>query len=188
LADEDDLESLNQVVDRLTEQGKYKEAIPIAERAVEAAKRTRGPEHAETAYALSNLGWLFQEIGEYAEAEPLLKEVLRIRQKVLGPENPDTATDLDKLGELYHYMGEYAKAEPLLQEALRIRQKVLGLEDLYTATSLNNLAELSGQLLEAPFPTISSWTVNQVSWHTASETWIPEDGLYDHLVLKLARD
>jgi hypothetical protein len=30
--------------------------------------------------------------------------------------------------------------------------------------------------------------VNQVSWHTASETWIPEDGLYDHLVLKLARD
>jgi tetratricopeptide (TPR) repeat protein len=146
LADEDDLESLNQVVDRLTEQGKYKEAIPIAERAVEAAKRTRGPEHA------------------------------------------DTATDLDKLGELYHYMGEYAKAEPLLQEALRIRQKVLGLEDLYTATSLNNLAELSGQLLEAPFPTISSWTVNQVSWHTASETWIPEDGLYDHLVLKLARD
>jgi tetratricopeptide (TPR) repeat protein len=146
LADEDDLESLNQVVDRLTEQGKYKEAIPIAERAVEAAKRTRGPEHAETAYALSNLGWLFQEIGEYAEAEPLLKEVLRIRQKVLG------------------------------------------LEDLYTATSLNNLAELSGQLLEAPFPTISSWTVNQVSWHTASETWIPEDGLYDHLVLKLARD
>jgi tetratricopeptide (TPR) repeat protein len=146
LADEDDLESLNQVVDRLTEQGKYKEAIPIAERAVEAAKRTRGPEHAETAYALSNLGWLFQEIGEYAEAEPLLKEVLRIRQKVLE------------------------------------------LEDLYTATSLNNLAELSGQLLEAPFPTISSWTVNQVSWHTASETWIPEDGLYDHLVLKLARD
>ena len=55
MADEDDLESLNQVVDRLTEQGKYKEAIPIAERAVEAAKRTRGPEHAETAYELGGI-------------------------------------------------------------------------------------------------------------------------------------
>ena len=28
----------------------------------------------------------------------------------------------------------------------------------------------------------------EVSWHTASETWIPEDGLYDHLVLKVGKD
>jgi hypothetical protein len=28
----------------------------------------------------------------------------------------------------------------------------------------------------------------ELSWHTASDTWIPADGLYDHLVLKLAKD
>jgi hypothetical protein len=28
----------------------------------------------------------------------------------------------------------------------------------------------------------------ELSWHTASDTWIPEDGLYDHLVLKLVKD
>jgi hypothetical protein len=25
-------------------------------------------------------------------------------------------------------------------------------------------------------------------WHTISETWMPEDGLFDHLVLELATD
>jgi len=46
-----------------------------------------------------------------------------------------------------------------------------------------------GQLLEAPIPnyiTLDSES-GDPSWHTASETWIPEDGLSDHLVLKLAK-
>jgi hypothetical protein len=28
--------------------------------------------------------------------------------------------------------------------------------------------------------------LRELSWHTGSETWIPEDGLYDHLVLKFS--
>jgi hypothetical protein len=28
----------------------------------------------------------------------------------------------------------------------------------------------------------------ELSWRAASETWIPEDGLYDHLALKLDKD
>jgi hypothetical protein len=27
-----------------------------------------------------------------------------------------------------------------------------------------------------------------LSWHTASDRWIPEDGLYDHLGLKVGKD
>jgi predicted MPP superfamily phosphohydrolase len=46
------------------------------------------------------------------------------------------------------------------------------------------------QLLEAPF--LNHIKLNtesgELSWHTASNTWIPEDGLYDHLVLKLEKD
>jgi len=47
-----------------------------------------------------------------------------------------------------------------------------------------------GQLLEAPFPNHIKLNTEsgELSWHTNSETWIPEDGLYDHLVLKLAKD
>src|ERR1700693_4928976 len=125
LAENDDPNALNQQVEQLNHQGKYREAIPIAERAIEVAKRTRGPEQPEAAEALNNLGLLFKKIGDYAKAEPLYREALRIRQKDLGPEHPETATSLNDLGVLYEAMGEYAKAEPLLQEALGIRQKVL---------------------------------------------------------------
>jgi hypothetical protein len=47
-----------------------------------------------------------------------------------------------------------------------------------------------GQLLCAPVPNYIGLDTEsgELSWHTASETWIPEDGLYDHLVLKLAKD
>jgi hypothetical protein len=41
---EDNPTTLDQQVDQLIERGKYQEALPIAERAVEVAKRTRGPE------------------------------------------------------------------------------------------------------------------------------------------------
>ena len=85
-------------------------ASPIAERAVEVAKRAWGPEHPETADALNNLGLLFQKIGDYAKAEPLLQEALRIRRKVLGSEHPDTATSLNNLASLYQAMHAYAKA------------------------------------------------------------------------------
>src|SRR5271157_1757617 len=142
LAEDDDPNALNQQVNQLIAQGKYQEAIPIAERAIEVLKRVRGPEQPETAAALNNLGFLFQQIGDYPKAEPLLQEALRIRQKVLGPEHPDTASSLNNLALLYQDMHEYAKAEPLYREALRICQKVLRPEHPETATSLNNLATL----------------------------------------------
>src|SRR5260370_27477349 len=124
LAEDDDPNALNQRINQLIAQGKYQEAIPIAERAVEMSKRTGGPERPETADALNELAFLFKKIGDYAEAEPLLQEALRIRQKALGPEHSDTARSLNNLAALYWAIGKYAKAEPLLQEALRIRQKV----------------------------------------------------------------
>ena len=142
LAEDDDPSALNQRVNQLIEQGKYQEAIPIAERAVEVAKHTLGPDHPKTADALNDLGFIFQKIGNYAKAEPLYQEALRIRQKVLGPEHSDTAESLNNLASLYWAMGEYVKAEPLLKEALRIRQKVFGSGHPDTAQSLNNLAEL----------------------------------------------
>ena len=46
---------LNQQVNKLYQEGKYQEAIPIAERAVEVAKRVRGPEHLDTATSLNSL-------------------------------------------------------------------------------------------------------------------------------------
>jgi tetratricopeptide (TPR) repeat protein len=114
-SDDDEFISLNQQVHKLFEQGKYQEAIPLAEKAVELAKRVYGPEHPKTAQSLNNMAELYRVMGEYVKAEPLFKEALQIYQKVLGPEHPDTATCLNNLAGLYGAMGEYAKAEPLFK-------------------------------------------------------------------------
>ena len=47
-----------------------------------------------------------------------------------------------------------------------------------------------GQLLSAPIPNYIKLDSEsgELSWSAASDTWIPEDGLYDHLVLKVAKD
>jgi len=139
LAKEVNLVALNQRIYKLFEEGKYQDAIPLAEKAVEIARRTRGLEDLDTAISLNSLGVLYESMGEYTKAEPLIQEALRIRQKVLGSEHSDTASSLNNLAMLYHYMGEYAKAEPLYQEALRIDRKVRHLD---TSASLNNLAHL----------------------------------------------
>src|SRR5271165_2462313 len=141
-ANDDDLEALNQRIFQLFKQGKYQEAIPLAEKAVEITRRLRGPEDTKTATSLNSLALLYWKMGEYAKAEPLYQEALRIRQKVLGPEHPSTATSLNNLAMLYDHMAEYAKAEPLYLEALRINQKVLGPEHPDTAAGLDNLAGL----------------------------------------------
>jgi len=44
-------------------------------------------------------------------------------------------------------------------------------------------------LLKAPFPNHIKLDTEsgESSWHTTSEKWIPEERLYDHLVLKSAK-
>jgi tetratricopeptide (TPR) repeat protein len=88
------LNALNQQVYQLIAQGKYQEAIPIAERAVELANRVYGPENLGMAQSLNNLALVYQDMGEYAKAETLYQETLRICQKLPGREHPDTATSL----------------------------------------------------------------------------------------------
>ena len=47
-----------------------------------------------------------------------------------------------------------------------------------------------GQLLSAPFPNqiVLNTESKEAAWETSSREWIPEDGLYDHLVLKFPRE
>jgi CHAT domain-containing protein/Flp pilus assembly protein TadD len=139
-ADGDSPAELTRRIMELYGEGKFREAIPLAERLV--TKQPRGLDDSQSAASINLLALLYKSTGEYAKAEPLYKEALEIRQKVLGREHPDTAQSLNNLALLYQAMGDYAKAEPLLTEALEIRQKVLGREHPDTAQCLNNLAAL----------------------------------------------
>jgi tetratricopeptide (TPR) repeat protein len=137
-----DAAALNQQVTQLYNQGRYSEAIPLAQRALAILEKARGPDHPDVALSLNNLASLYVAQGRYADAEPLYKRSLAVKEKVFGPDHPDVATVLNNLAELYRAQGRYTDAEPLYKRSLAIREKTFGTNHPDIAQSLNNLALL----------------------------------------------
>ncbi len=138
----EEAEQLNQQFIQLYQQGKYNEAIPIAERVLKIRERLLGQNHSDVATSLNNLAALYVSLGRYSEAEPLYQRALAIKEKALGTSHSSIATSLNNLALLYVSQGRYSEAEPLYQRSLAIREKALGGEHPDVATSLNNLAYL----------------------------------------------
>jgi CHAT domain-containing protein/Tfp pilus assembly protein PilF len=138
----DEASELNKLAEKLYSEGKFGEAIPLAERALALREKALGPMHPDVAESLNDLGVFYKVQGAYPKAEPLYVRALDIREKALGPMHPDVAQSLNNLAELYRAQGVYPKAEPLLVRALDIREKALGPMHPYVAHSLNNLASL----------------------------------------------
>jgi CHAT domain-containing protein/tetratricopeptide (TPR) repeat protein len=135
-------EELNQQVIKLYGQGKYREAIPIAQRSLAILEKALGADHPDVANSLNNLALLHKSQGNHLAAEPLFKRSLSILEKVLGADHPDVANSLNNLALLYKSQGNYPAAEPLYKRALAIREKALGADHPDVAQSLNNLAAL----------------------------------------------
>lgn len=142
LAQQEKWNELNQQVLKLSHEGKYAEAIEVAESRLVIAERTFGPDHLNIATSLSNLAELYDSQGMYLEAEPLFKRALAIREKALGPDDPDVAASLANLAELYRAQGKYSEAEPLYKRALPIYVKALGAGHLTVAGVLSNLLQM----------------------------------------------
>ena len=133
---------LNQQVLQLYEEGRYEEAIPLAQRALEIRETALGESHPHVATSLNNLAALYRDQGNYSAAEPLFLRSLEILETALGESHPHVATSLNNLAELYGNQGNYHAAEPLFLRSLEISETALGEFHPLVATSLNNLAEL----------------------------------------------
>jgi CHAT domain-containing protein len=137
-------ESLNQQVFQLWQAGRYRRALPLAQRAVAIRGKILGMDHPAYAQSLCNLAAQYHALAEHAKAEPLYQRSLAISEARLGKGHPDVAQSLNNLAMLYEHQGQYARAEPLLQRSLLILEAQLGKDDPAVATCLNNLALLYG--------------------------------------------
>ncbi|MBX7222896.1 MAG: CHAT domain-containing protein [Blastocatellia bacterium] len=137
-----EIEQLNLNAQRLSQAGKFAQALPLVQQALEKAEKVFGTEHPVVAENLNHLAELYRAQGDYPQAGPLYVRSLAIREKTLGAEHPLVAISLNNLAELYNDKGEYSQAEPLYERSLRIMEKTLGGEHLEIATNLNNLAGL----------------------------------------------
>jgi len=126
--------------------GKYGEAQPYFEGALEIREKRLGPGHSDVGQVIHGLATIHHYQGDYARAETLYQRALAIREKSLGPDHFAVAASLNNLATLYGEIGDYAKAGPLFQRALAIREKSLGLDHLTVAASLNNLATIYSKI------------------------------------------
>jgi CHAT domain-containing protein/Tfp pilus assembly protein PilF len=137
----DEANEFNKRIEKLYSEGKFGEAVPVAERALALREKALGSMHPDVAESLNNLAMLYKAQGAYPKSEPLYVRALGITEKVLGPMHPNVATGLNNLAELYRAQRAYNKAEPLYARALNIREKALGPMHPEVAQSLNSLAE-----------------------------------------------
>jgi tetratricopeptide (TPR) repeat protein len=109
-AQQDRWNELNQKLVKLNREGKYAEATKIAEKALEVAENTFGPDHTNTAASLNNLAEAYRAQERYAEAEPLYKRALPIYVKALGADHPTVAKVLGNLLQMKKQMGNKQEA------------------------------------------------------------------------------
>jgi tetratricopeptide (TPR) repeat protein len=141
--EEDLATSLNNLAVLYESQGRYNQAEPLLEQALELKKRLLGEDHPDVATTLNNLAGLYESQGRYNQAEPLLEQALQLTKRQLGEDHPDlVATSLNNLAGLYYSQGRYDEAEPLYRQALELTKHHLGENHPDLATSLNNLAGL----------------------------------------------
>jgi CHAT domain-containing protein/tetratricopeptide (TPR) repeat protein len=139
---DNDLSALNARVVQLYRQGKYAEALGVAEGAVRAAELRHGPDHPELGTLRNSLGALYRALGRHEEAEAEFKRGLEIAEKVFGPDHPNVGAALTNLAGLYEDLGRYAEAEPLFKRDIAISGKALGPGHVAVGGGLNNLAAL----------------------------------------------
>ncbi len=75
----------------LYSQGKYAQAQPLYEKALEIHRRLLTDDHPNTALSYNNLAVNLSAEGKYAQAQPLCEKALEIRRRQLTDDHPLTA-------------------------------------------------------------------------------------------------
>eukprot|EP00727_Mastigamoeba_balamuthi_P000082 m51a1_g10070 hypothetical protein (1394) ;mRNA; f:13934-19564 len=119
-------------------QGRFEEATPHYEAALEARQRRCGEESAATAATMCSLAVLFRKRGMYDRAEPLYLKSCQL----LGMNHPDTGQSHNGLGCLYQDQNRDKLSEKHFRIALQIRERCYGPNHPEVAMTLTNLATL----------------------------------------------
>ena len=117
---------LNRQVIEMYQKKLYTKAIPVAQKARDAAESEYGAESRESVLAINNLAMLYKRTKHYSAAEPLYKKALSTSEKLYGPENPDLALPLNNLAMFYDSQKNYPKADSYALRAIALLEKAYG--------------------------------------------------------------
>jgi tetratricopeptide (TPR) repeat protein len=130
---------LNRASTYLRERGQYRQARPIAERALAVTAATLGSDHPEVAWQRNDLGAVLRTLGDVQGARVQYERALEIGEATLGPDHPNVAGFRNSLGLVLRDLGDLAGARVELERALEIGEATLGPDHPYVAAGRNNL-------------------------------------------------
>ena len=120
-----------QVID-LYQKKDYTKAVPVAQKARDAAEFEYGAESRESVLAVNNLAMLYKKTGRLPAAEPLYKQALAVSEKLYGPDHPDLSLPLNNLAMFYNEREDYKKADKYSLRAIALLEKAYGPDHAYT--------------------------------------------------------
>nr|MBA2278541.1 tetratricopeptide repeat protein [Chloroflexia bacterium] len=124
----------------LIAEGRYDEALPLAELAAELAKAVGMQDHSAVAAAYNSLAEVHRNLGDPAAAEPLYLQAIEIIRSELGEESEAHGVVLTNLALARYQRGDPAGARPAAEQALDI---LVGLHGPSHAAVENNLRLLA---------------------------------------------
>jgi len=126
---------------QLYKEGKYDEALPLAQRVLITREKILGPDDGRTAGALINLAELYLAKRNYSETEKLYGRLLSLYEKTFGSDAPQTAMIVDSLALTDYFKGDFKSAESLYVRAVSMREHTLGAEHPDLGQAVFKLAE-----------------------------------------------
>jgi tetratricopeptide (TPR) repeat protein len=110
----------------LQERGQYRQAKPMAERALTVTEAALGPADPEVAWRCDTLGRVAHWLGELTGAKAQFERALEIGEAALGPDHPTVATWRGNLGLVLRDLGDLEGARAQSERALEIGEAALG--------------------------------------------------------------
>ncbi|EXU95839.1 kinesin light chain-like protein [Metarhizium robertsii] len=150
---------LHRVAGFLCDEGRWREAEPHQQDAVNLRTSLLGEQHPLTLASMTNLASIFGNQGQWNKAESIEVHLTQTRRRLLGEDHPDTLASIANLALTYKSHGRWHEAEELERQVMKSRTRVLGEEHPDTLASMRNLAS-----------TLS----NQGKWKEAEEFQVAE--------------
>jgi tetratricopeptide (TPR) repeat protein len=126
----------------LINSGRPQEAMKAFERATQLAEKSYGPEHVETANALTGLGEQYRANGIHAEAQRCLRRALEIHRKTSGADSHAATQDLFHLASSLEESGDLEGAAAQFEKALAAAERQIGGNREQTAETQAHLAAI----------------------------------------------
>jgi len=142
--------SLNRQVVRLCQQGRFREALPLAEQELAIRRQIMGENHPHCATNLATLASLYRRLGDYRKAVVQGEQACDLTKKLLTDNHPDYADRLRSLAVTYRDMGNYSKALPLHERAHDLLKRLLTDDHPEYVTCLGTLAQLHHAMGDYP--------------------------------------